>query len=55
MLFVGHHSPFRGTSSRLWLGHAFADVFGIDVAPEAGKADPYLEEVGEKPADRLPR
>ena len=38
-LFAVHYHLFRGTPSRLWLDHVFAEVFGIDVALEAATAD----------------
>src|SRR4051794_18499642 len=30
-LFASHYYLFRGTPSRMWLDHVFADVFGMDV------------------------
>ena len=47
-LFAGHYHLFRGTPSRLWLDHVFADVFGIEVALEAATADLYFDAIGEK-------
>jgi len=46
-LFAGHYHLFRGTPSRLWLDHVFADVFGIDVALEATSADHYYDRINE--------
>ena len=34
-LLASCYHLFRGTPSRLWLDHVFADVFGIDVALDA--------------------
>ena len=42
-----HYHLFRGTPSRLWLDHVFAEVFGIDVALEAATADLYYDRIGE--------
>lgn len=47
-LFAAHYELFRGTPSRLWLDHVFAEVFGIDVMLEAGTADHYYDFIGEK-------
>ena len=38
-----HYHLFRGTPSRLWLDHVFAEVFGIEVALEAATADLYFD------------
>jgi glucuronate isomerase len=38
-LFASHYYLFRGTPSRLWLDHVFAEIFGLDVALEAATAD----------------
>ena len=46
-LFASHWHLFRGTPSRLWLDHVFADVFGFDVALEAATADFYFDRIGE--------
>lgn len=45
-LFAANYHLFRGTPSRLWLDHVFAEVFGIDVALEAGTADHYFDAIG---------
>ena len=37
-LFAQNYTLFRGTPSRLWLDHVFADVFGFDVALEASSS-----------------
>ena len=46
-LFASHYHLFRGTPSRLWLDHVFAEVFGIDVALEAASADTYYDRIAE--------
>ncbi len=45
---ASHYHLFRGTPSRLWLDHVFAEVFGFDVALEASTADLYFDTIGEK-------
>lgn len=47
-LFAEHYTLFRGTPSRLWLDHVFADVFGIDVALETATAELYFDTIAEK-------
>ncbi len=47
-LFAEHYPLFRGTPSRLWLDHVFADVFGFEVALEPATADRYFDTIGEK-------
>jgi len=37
--FASHYHLFRGTPSRLWLDHVLSEVFGIEVALDAGTAD----------------
>src|SRR3954471_2462082 len=44
-LFASHYYLFRGTPSRLWLDHVFAEVFGIDVALEPATADLYYDRI----------
>ncbi len=44
-LFADHYHLFRGTPSRLWLDHVFAEVFGIDVALEGSTADHYFDAI----------
>ncbi|MGW8137432.1 glucuronate isomerase [Sphingomonas zeae] len=39
---------FRGTPSRLWLDHVFAEVFGMTVAFEPATADLYFDTIGER-------
>ena len=46
-LFTSHYHLFRGTPSRLWLDHVFAQVFGIEVALEAASADLYYDRIEE--------
>lgn len=46
-LFAEHYHLFRGTPSRLWLDHAFADVLGLDVRLDATTADQYYDRIGE--------
>ena len=47
-LFADHYHLFRGTPSRMWLDHVFADVFGFEVALEPATADRYFDTIGEK-------
>jgi glucuronate isomerase len=46
-LLASHYYLFRGTPSRLWLDHVFAEVFGIEVALEPASADFYFDRIGE--------
>ena len=46
-LFAAHYSLFRGTPSRMWLDHVFAEVFGLDVALETATADLYYDRIDE--------
>jgi glucuronate isomerase len=46
--FAEHYPLFRGTPTRMWLDHVFADVFGFDVAFEAATADLYYDIIAEK-------
>jgi glucuronate isomerase len=43
--FADHYHLFRGTPSRLWLDHVFAEIFGIDEALEAESADRYFDTI----------
>jgi glucuronate isomerase len=43
--FAGHYRLFRGTPSRLWLDHVFADVFGIEVRLEPETANYYFDAI----------
>jgi glucuronate isomerase len=44
-LFASHYYLFRGTPSRMWLDHVFAEVFGIDVLLDASTADLYYDRI----------
>jgi glucuronate isomerase len=46
-LFASHYYLFRGTPSRTWLDHVFAEVFGIEVALEPATADLYYDRINE--------
>ncbi len=41
--FGDHYHGFRGTPSRLWLDHVFAEVFGIDVVLNSDTAADYYQ------------
>ncbi|MEO5493611.1 MAG: glucuronate isomerase [Sphingomonas sp.] len=45
-LFASNYHLFRGTPSRIWLDHVFADVFGITAALDASSADRYFDAIG---------
>ncbi len=47
-VFAQNYALFRGTPSRMWLDHVFADVFGFDVALEASTADLYFDTIAQK-------
>jgi glucuronate isomerase len=47
-VFADHYHLFRGTPSRLWLDHVFAEVFGFAVTLEPDTADLYFDTIGEK-------
>src|SRR3546814_17016804 len=42
-LFAANFHLFRGTPSRMWLDHVFADVFGFDVPLDGETADHYYD------------
>jgi glucuronate isomerase len=44
-LFAAHYYLFRGTPSRVWLDHVFAEVFGIDVSLDASTADLHFDRI----------
>jgi len=44
-IFANHYHLFRGTPSRVWLDHVFAEVFGINVRLEPGVADYYFDTI----------
>jgi glucuronate isomerase len=46
--FADHYHLFRGTPSRLWLDHVFAEVFGFDEALDRSTADRYFDRIGEQ-------
>jgi glucuronate isomerase len=46
--FAEHTYLFRGTPSRMWLDHVFAEVFGFDVALDGTTADLYYDRINEK-------
>ena len=43
--FSEHYRLFRGTPSRLWLDHVFAEVFGLDVRLNLVTADHYFDTI----------
>ncbi|UYY60028.1 glucuronate isomerase [Sphingomonas sp. S2-65] len=46
-IFAEHYYLFRGTPSRMWLDHVFAEVFGFDIALEGATADLYYDRINE--------
>ncbi|MBR9653307.1 glucuronate isomerase [Thalassovita aquimarina] len=46
-LFADNYHLFRGTPSRLWLDHAFQDLFGIDERLSAANADAYFDQIAD--------
>lgn len=44
-LFASNYHLFRGTPSRMWLDHVFADVFGFDRLLDASSADDYYDRI----------
>ncbi|SHF26091.1 glucuronate isomerase [Loktanella atrilutea] len=44
-LFAGNYHLFRGTPSRMWLDHAFQDVFGITERLSADNADAIYDRI----------
>jgi glucuronate isomerase len=46
--FAEHYHLFRGTPSRLWLDHVFAEVLGIEVQLEPATADNYYDHIAER-------
>jgi glucuronate isomerase len=44
-LFASHYYLFRGTPSRMWLDHVFAEVFGLEVLLDASTADLYYDRI----------
>lgn len=49
--FAGHYHLFRGTPSRLWLDHVFAELFRIKVRLEPETADSYFDIINTALAD----
>ncbi len=49
--FAEHYYLFRGTPSRLWLDHVFAEVFGMKVRLEPETADSYFDIINAALAD----
>ena len=47
-LFAGNYHLFRGTPSRMWLDHAFQDVFGITERLSADNADAIYDRIDEQ-------
>jgi glucuronate isomerase len=45
-LFAANYRLFRGTPSRLWLDHVFAEIFGLDVSLDASTAEHYYDVIG---------
>ncbi|WP_439529031.1 glucuronate isomerase [Pannonibacter sp.] len=46
-LFAQNYHVFRGTPSRLWLDHAFADVFGVTRRLSAETADEIYDQIAD--------
>ncbi|MBD3678777.1 MAG: glucuronate isomerase [Rhodobacteraceae bacterium] len=46
-LFAQNYHLFRGTPSRLWLDHAFQDVFGFEDRLSAANADDYYDRISD--------
>ena len=47
-LFAQHYYLFRGTPTRLWLDHAFQELFGLTEPLGAETADLYFDAISEK-------
>lgn len=45
--FAENYHLFRGTPSRLWLDHVFAEVLGMEVRLDASTADLYFDRINE--------
>lgn len=56
-IFASHYHLFRGTPTRLWLDHAFQELFGLTERLSAATADKYYETIEAKLAtpEFLPR
>lgn len=46
-LFAKHYYLLRGTPSRMWIDHAFADVFGIDAEFTPATADAIYDHIAD--------
>ncbi|BBF71731.1 hypothetical protein SBA_ch2_2640 [Sphingomonas bisphenolicum] len=46
-IFARNQHLFRGTPSRMWLDHVFAEVFGFDTILSEATADHYYDRIGE--------
>jgi len=44
-ILARNYHLFRGTPSRIWLDHVFAEVFGLDVALSTATADHYYDHI----------
>lgn len=44
-LFAANYHLFRGTPSRMWLDHVFAEVFGFDQLLDPSTADGYFDRI----------
>lgn len=47
-LFAEHYYLFRGTPTRLWLDHVFADLFGIEDLLTPANADRFYDTIADK-------
>lgn len=56
-LFAAHYHLFRGTPTRLWMDHVFAEVFGLDGALDADTGPAFFQAINAALAtpDYLPR
>ena len=45
--FAQHYHLFRGTPTRLWLDHAFSELFGMEVRLNGATADLYFDRISE--------
>lgn len=56
-VFGKHYHLFRGTPTRLWMDHVFAEVFGIDERLEGANAAAFYQEINRQLAtpEFLPR
>ncbi len=46
-LFAEHYHLFRGTPTRMWLDHAFSDLFGLQERLSASNADAAYDRIAE--------